>query len=97
MVSWDTRVPSGIPVQRFVMFTDTADHVGSFFRWDARVRLTWTRVGAGDGGSPLAFTVRCPTFRKGLRHHGFPLLRMSIVYVPRLHNTGDQLGIALAT
>ena len=35
-------VISGNLAQGFVVFTDTADHVGPFFRWDAMVRLTWT-------------------------------------------------------
>ena len=29
--------------QGFVVFHDTADHVGPFFQWNAIVRLTWTR------------------------------------------------------
>jgi hypothetical protein len=37
-------VISGHLVQGFVVFHDTADHVGPFFRWDAMVRLTWTRI-----------------------------------------------------
>ena len=37
-------VSSGNLAQGFVVFNDTADHVGPFFRWDAMVRLTWTRM-----------------------------------------------------
>jgi hypothetical protein len=43
-VSWDTRVPSSYLAQGFVVFNDAADHVWPFFRWDAMVRLTWTRM-----------------------------------------------------
>jgi hypothetical protein len=43
MVSWDTRVPSGNLAQGVVVFNDAAYHVRPFFRWDAIVRLTWTR------------------------------------------------------
>ena len=35
---------SGNLAKRFVMLTDTAHHVWPFFRWDAMMRLTWTRV-----------------------------------------------------
>jgi hypothetical protein len=37
-------VISGNLAQRFVVFNDTAYYVGPFFRWDAIVRLLWTRV-----------------------------------------------------
>jgi hypothetical protein len=35
-------VISGNLAQGFVVFNDTADHVGPLFRWDAIVRLAWT-------------------------------------------------------
>ena len=35
---------SGNSAQGFVVFNDTAHHVGPFFRWDAMLRLTWTRI-----------------------------------------------------
>ena len=44
MVSWDTRVPSGNLAQGFVVFNDTAHHVGPFFRWNTVLRLTWARI-----------------------------------------------------
>ena len=37
-------VSSGNPAQGFVVFHDTAHHVGPFFQWNAVVRLTWTRI-----------------------------------------------------
>ncbi len=37
-------VLSGNPAQGFVVFNDTAHHVRPFFRWDAMVSLTWTRI-----------------------------------------------------
>jgi len=37
-------VISGNPTQGFVVFHDTAYHVGPFFRWDAIMRLTWTPI-----------------------------------------------------
>jgi len=35
---------SGNLAQGFVVFHDTAYHVGPFFRWDAIARLTWTCI-----------------------------------------------------
>jgi hypothetical protein len=37
-------VISGNLTQGFVVFNDTSYHVRPFFRWDAMVRLTWTRM-----------------------------------------------------
>ena len=37
-------VISGDLTQGFAVFTDAAYHVWPFFRWDAMVRLTWTRM-----------------------------------------------------
>ena len=37
-------VISGHLAQGVVVFTDTAHHVRPFFRWDAMMRLTWTRA-----------------------------------------------------
>ncbi len=37
-------VISGNLAQGFVVFNDTAHYVGPFFRWDAIVRLMWTRI-----------------------------------------------------
>lgn len=33
---------SGNLAKGFVVLTDTAHHVGPFFRWDGMVRLPWT-------------------------------------------------------
>ena len=35
---------SGNLAQGFVVFNDTSYYMGPFFRWDAIVRLTWTRM-----------------------------------------------------
>jgi hypothetical protein len=37
-------IMSGNLAKRFVILTDTAHHIWPFFRWDAIVRLTWTRM-----------------------------------------------------
>jgi hypothetical protein len=37
-------VLSGHLAQGFVVFTDAVYHVWPFFRWDAMMRLTWTRM-----------------------------------------------------
>ena len=37
-------VISGHLAQGFVVFTDTAHHVGPFFRWDTVLRLAWTHI-----------------------------------------------------
>ena len=37
-------VISGNPAKGFVVFNDTAHHVGPFFRWDTVLRLTWARI-----------------------------------------------------
>lgn len=37
-------VISGNLAQGFVVFNDTAHHVGPFFRWDTVLRLSWTRI-----------------------------------------------------
>jgi len=37
-------VLSGNLAQGFVVFNDAPYHIRPFFRWDAMVRLTWTRM-----------------------------------------------------
>jgi hypothetical protein len=37
-------ISRGNLAQGFVVFNDTADYIRPFFRWDAIVRLLWTRV-----------------------------------------------------
>lgn len=37
-------VISGNLAQGFVVFNDTAYHVGPFFKWDTIVRLTWPKI-----------------------------------------------------
>ena len=52
---------SGNLAQGFLLFHDTAHHVGPFFRWDAIVRLTWTcmLLGGEEGRNTAEQVFQC--------------------------------------
>jgi hypothetical protein len=54
-------VLSGYLAQGLVVFNDTAYHVWPFFRWDAMVRLTWTRMllGGEERGNTAKQLFQC--------------------------------------
>jgi hypothetical protein len=54
-------IMSGNLAKRFVLLTNTAYHVGPFFRRDAIVRLTWTcmLLGGDDRGKTAKHVLEC--------------------------------------